>query len=199
MNTPVLGAEVKRMLGRMEDEQFVARIVSDFESLPFDEEFWSKGPSYVLLPFGLELTGYPPAKRLAKRPKGDRNLHHYKVSNGDVVGVVSLNESGDVVDQEVFFQQAERRISVRFDNDNLPVSSTELHMVEGAVKSAMRVDIDGDYWAYNYFYEGGKVVKLQANASNSPPDVEIYVEYKGENTSGLYFLKDSRKVYLYEG
>lgn len=199
MNESILEFEVKRMLERMEDENFTSRMLSNFESLSFDEEFWSRGPAYVLLPYGLELTGYPPAKKFSKRLKGDKNLHHYKVSGGNVVSAVSLNEKGRVVDVEVFFQEFENCFSIRFDNDHLPVSSTELYTLEGKVDFAIRVDIDGDYWAYKYFYEGGKVVKMLANASNSPPNIEIYVEYEIEKLSGLYFLKDARKVYLYGG
>ncbi|WP_455921735.1 hypothetical protein [Pseudomonas putida] len=199
MTESELELEVKRILERMEDENFTSRMFSNFESLSFDEEFWSRGPAYVLLPYGLELTGYPPAKKFSKRLKGDKNLHHYKVSGGNVVSSVSLNEKGCIVDVEVFLQESEKYFSIRFDNDQLPVSSTELCTLEGKVDFAIRVDIDGDYWAYKYFYEGGKVVKMLANASNSPPNIEIYVEYEVDELSGIYFWKSGHKVYLYGG
>lgn len=163
-----------------------------------EEIKWSKGPSFSILPYGLELSGVTPSPILSSEPKNKKNCFKFYCSKqggfhrSDIYGV-----SSTVIETEIYQLEGQSTYSVRFDDDGEAIRASGVIFEGGVPNISCRLDEDGEYWCYEYRCEAGRVVSMITYASNSVPGTEIFVEREGENVIGLYFRNKDSKIYVY--
>lgn len=171
---------------------------ADMQYIASEEIKWSKGPSFSVLPYGLELSGVTPSPILSSEPKSKKNCFKFYSAEqcgfykSDVYGVNST-----VIETEIYQVEGQSTYSVRFDDDGEAIRASGVVFEGGVPNISCCLDEDGEYWCYEYRCEEGRVVSMITYASNSVPGTEIFVERDGENVTGLYFRNKDSKVYVY--
>ncbi|MQG94609.1 hypothetical protein [Pseudomonas sp. MN1F] len=159
---------------------------------------WSKGPSFSILPYGLELAGVTPSPILGNEPKSKKNCFKFycneagEIYRSDIYGV-----SSTIIETEICQVEGQLRSSVRFDDDGKAVRASGVVFESGKPYISCRLEDDGEYWCYEYKCEGQQVASMIVYASNSVPGTEIFVERDGEVLIGLYFSSKESKIYVY--
>lgn len=189
---------VSDVLARLNDPHATAASLALCQQTPYDQRFWSKGPSYALVPLESELCGFAPSRRLKTRPASDRNLYEYRLAGGHFIEATSRNRDGVTDQTQVFFSEHDALYSLRFDNEMLPISMSKATMDNGIITSALRVDVDGDYWHYDYLREQGQITQMIANCSNSPPGFVLHVTYEDDQLAGIHTLRGEERIYTYQ-
>lgn len=168
------------------------------QCLKCEDVKWSKGPSYSILPYGLELAGVTPSRILGNEPKSKKNCFKFycdevgEVYRSDIYGV-----SSTIIETEVYQVEGQFRSSVRFDDDGVAVRASGVVYENGTPYISCRLEDDGEYWCYEYKHEGQQVVSMIVYATNSVPGTEIFVERDGDVLVGLYFFDKDSKIYVY--
>lgn len=164
-----------------------------------EEVKWSKGPSFSIMPYGLELAGVTPAPLLDSEPKSKKNCFKFYCSEAgefyksDIYGV-----SSTIVETEIYQAEDQWAYSVRFDDDGEAIRASAVMLEDGAPFLSCRLEEDGEYWCYEYRYEAGRIVSMVSYASNGVPGTEIFLERNGESLIGLYFFNKESRVYVYK-
>ncbi len=159
---------------------------------------WSKGPSFSILPYGLELAGVTPSPILDNEPKSKKNCFKFYCNDigrfykSDIYGV-----SSTIIETEIYQVEGQFRYSVRFDVDGEAIRASGVVLENGTPYISCRLEDDGEYWCYEYKYEGLQVASMIVYATNSVPGTEIFVERDGETLIGLYFFNKDSKSYVY--
>jgi len=159
---------------------------------------WSKGPGFSIVPFGLELAGVTPYPILDNEPKSKRNCFKFYCSGvggfyrSDIYGV-----SSTIIEAEIYQNEGQFRSSVRFDDSGDAVRASGVIFESGVPYISCRLEDDGEFWCYEYRYEGRRVSSMIAYAPNSMAGTEIFVERVGDHLVGLYFFNDHSKFYIY--
>lgn len=160
---------------------------------------WSRGPSFSILPYGLELGGVTPSPILNAEPKNKKNCFKFYCSErygfyrSDIYGVDST-----VIETEICQVEGQSTYSIRFDDDGNAIRASGVIFENGVPNISCRVEDDGEYWCYEYRYEAARITSMIVYASNSAPGTEIFIERNGENVVGLYFCSKDSKIYIYK-
>ncbi|MFJ4384681.1 hypothetical protein ACIP02_10065 [Pseudomonas sp. NPDC089408] len=158
---------------------------------------WSKGPSFSILPYGLELAGVTPSPILGNEPKSKKNCFKFYCNEAgefyksDIYGV-----SSTIIETEIYQIEGQFRSLVRFDDDGEAVRASGVVFENGTPYISCRLEDDGECWCYEYKYEGQQVVSMIVYATNSAPGAEIFVEREGDVLIGLYFFNKDSKIYV---
>lgn len=163
------------------------------------EILWSRGPSYSIIPFELEMSGVAPSITMSKEPSAKKNAQKLYLCEGKVLSVEYFNAHGVVHERETFFYSEHRCVSVKTNNhgEDLWLKMSELEM--GKTVRAGRVDSDSEFWTFRYDWENGTVKEITTLCSNSLPGVVIYPEYDDARLSRLYFLNEGKPIDVFEG
>jgi hypothetical protein len=163
------------------------------------EILWSKGPSYSIIPFELEMSGVAPSVTTSKEPSAKKNAQKLYLCNGKVSSIEYFNAHGVVHEVETFFYSENRCVSVKTNNhgEDLWLKMSELEM--GKTARAGRVDFDSEFWTFRYDWEESTVREITTFCSNSLPGVVIYPEYDDAKLKRLYFLNEGKPVDVFEG
>lgn len=170
----------------------VQRIISE-------EVKWSRGPSFSILPYGLELAGVTPSPILNSEPKNKKNCFKFYCSESygfyrsDIYGV-----NATVIETEIYQMEGQSTYSIRFDDDGEAIRASGVVFENGVPNISCRLENDGEYWCYEYRCEAARITSMIVYASNSAPSTEIFIERNGENVVGLYFCSKDSKVYIYK-
>lgn len=107
--------------------------------------------------------------------------------------------SSTVIETEIYQEEGRIRSSVRFNDDGEAVRVSGVVFENGDPYISCRLEDDGEYWCYEYKYEGRQVSSMVVYATNSMPGTEIFVERYGDDLVGLCFFNDDSKIYVYRG
>ncbi|MBA6099773.1 hypothetical protein H4C80_21990 [Pseudomonas juntendi] len=160
---------------------------------------WSRGPSFSIMPYGLELGGVTPSPILNSEPKNKKNCFKFYCSErygfyrSDIYGVNST-----VIETEIHQVEGQSTYSIRFDDDGNAIRAFGVIFENGVPNISCRLEDDGEYWCYEYRYEAARITSMIVYASNSAPGTEIFIERNGENVVGLYFYSKDSEVYIYK-
>lgn len=164
-----------------------------------EEVKWAKGPSFSIMPYGLELAGVTPCPLLDSEPKSKKNCFKFYCSEegelyrSDIYGV-----SSTIIETEIYQTEDQLTYSVRFDDDGEAIRASGVMLEDGVPCISCRLEDDGEYWCYEYRYEAGRIVSMASYSSNGVPGTEIFLERNGENLIGLYFFNKESRVYVYK-
>ncbi|MEN5302537.1 hypothetical protein [Pseudomonas sp. TWI628] len=172
--------------------------VAGAQRIKNEDAKWSKGPSFSILPYGLELAGVTPSPILENEPKSKKNCFKFYCNEAgefyrsDIYGV-----SSTIIETEICQVEGQLRSSVRFDDDGKAVRASGVVFENGKPYISCHLEDDGEYWCYEYKCKGQQVASMIVYASNSVPGTEIFVERDGEVLIGLYFSSKESKIYVY--
>ncbi|MNJ42394.1 hypothetical protein D3C77_373650 [compost metagenome] len=174
-------------------------VQSDDElSVKSNEVEWSKGPAYSLIPFGLELSGIKPSSVSNVEPKSKKNCYRYLSSSGVLLEVIIYGSSSAIIEKEIYFSEGDSKFAVRYDLDGEAVRASVLVSHNGMPCIGCRLEDDGEYWCYEYKFQGDELSSMLVYATNSVPGTEIFLSYDDNCLSGLYFYNGAVRVPIYE-
>ncbi|MCY1430913.1 hypothetical protein D9M71_468710 [compost metagenome] len=184
-------------LKKMEDASFLSVFERDYVGCA--RVLWSRGPAISIVPYELEMAGVTPSKMNPKEPSSKKNAckHYY---SGDGIGKVEVyNSRGELHEVEcfVYFDGRVCALKKNRHGENLWLKIAEIE--NGRVTRACRVDLDAEFWSFEYSWCEGVLQKIVTLSSNSLPGVIVFPEYgEGRELEGMYFMRGDVKVYLYQ-
>lgn len=188
-------------------EEFKDEAFAEMEKLSFDdwsapqaeEISWSKGPSYSLIPFELQMSDVSPAGIGLKEPSNKKNAQKIYRCEENVVRIDFFNARGVHHETEKFFYRGGRTISLKINNHGEKIWLKMSELENGKLSRAGRIDFDSEFWMYHYEWDGDIISEILSFCSNSAPGVVIYPGYdEKKQLVRLYFRNGDACVNVFE-
>lgn len=192
-------------------EEFKNRVIIEMEKLSFDdwstpraevgqEILWSKGPSYSIVPFELQMSDINPARAELSEPKNKKNAQKIYLSDGNVIRIDYFNARGCHHETEKIFYRENCTLSLKMNNHGEKIWLKVSEFKDKKVVMAGRVDFDSEFWLYRYEWNGDVVSEIISFCSNSVPGIVIYPEYdEHKNVTSMYFRNGDARINVFVG
>ncbi|SEQ23817.1 hypothetical protein SAMN03159444_01291 [Pseudomonas sp. NFACC02] len=188
-------------------EGFKDEALAEMDELSFDdwsapqaaEILWSKGPSYSLVPFELQMSDVSPAGVGLKEPNDKKNAQKIYRCEGNVMRIDYFNARGVHHETEKYLYRGARAISLKINNHGEKIWLRMSELENGKVSMAGRIDFDSEFWMYHYKWDGDVISEIVSFCSDSVPGIVIYPEYNEKRQLvSLYFYKADTRVNVFE-
>lgn len=197
MNLDALASFKDEIVRKFEDASFISTFMA--EDMGGVKEVWAKGPAKSPIPYELELAGVTPCKFLAKEPAIKKNAHRYLYDDNARVKKVDIYSArGEPYEVEHYIYEGCRIYALKTNRhgENLWLKAVEYD--QDQISRACRVDMDAEFWSFQYEWSERSLQEILTFSSNSVPGVKIYPEYRKNLLVGLYFMRGEERVYIYK-
>jgi len=181
---------------RFEDTHFMAAFEPDCDEC--SKVMWSKGVGISFIPYELEMSGVKPSKMVAKEPANKKNINRYYYFGARLKRVEIFNAKGEVHAFESFIYEGDRVYSLKVNRHGERLWLKVIHIEQGEVLRACRVDSDSEYWAFGYDWSEGCLERILTYSSNSLPGVKIYPVFDEGELVSLCSIFGEQRIVIYD-